>query len=64
MVLTLVISLLVFLTPIGALAGIMFNSLLKEHDVKLSFKQFSHHGVIVAIPTFVITLVILSLILA
>ena len=53
-----------FLTPIGALAGIMFNSLLKEHDVKLSFKQFSLYGVIVAIPTFVITLVILSLILA
>ncbi|MCQ3035190.1 MAG: hypothetical protein MJ248_03130 [Bacilli bacterium] len=53
-----------FLTPIGALAGIMFNSLLKEHDVKLSFKQFSFYGVIVAIPTFLIALAILSLILA
>ena len=29
-----------FLTPIGALAGIMWMGLLKNHDVKLSFGKF------------------------
>lgn len=52
-----------FLTPIGALAGIMFTSLLKEHDVKFSFKQFSLYGVIIAIPTFIISLSMLSVML-
>lgn len=52
-----------FLTPIGALAGIMFNSLLKEHDVKLTFKQFSLYGLIVSVPTLIISLAMLSLII-
>lgn len=52
-----------FLTPIGALAGIMFTSLLKELDVKLTFKQFSFYGIIIAIPTFLVTLVMLSIVL-
>lgn len=50
-----------FLTPIGALAGIMFNSLVKEQNIKLSFKQFSFYGVIIAVPTFAVTLLVLSL---
>lgn len=50
-----------FLTPIGALAGIMFVSLLKKHDVKLSFAQFSFYGVILAIPALFISLGILAL---
>lgn len=52
-----------FLTPIGALAGIMFNSLLKEHDVKLTFKQFALYGLIVSVPTLIISLAMLSLII-
>ena len=40
-----------FLTPIGALAGIMFSSLLDKYEVKFSFLDFVKYGVIVAIPT-------------
>lgn len=40
-----------FLTPMGALAGIMFTNLLDEHDVKLSFKQFVKYGSVIALPT-------------
>lgn len=52
-----------FLTPIGALAGIMFTGLLKDHDVKLSFAQFSLNGVIIAIPTFLVALTMLFVII-
>lgn len=52
-----------FLTPIGALAGIMFTGLLKDHDVKLSSRQFSLYGVIIAIPTFAVALLMLSVML-
>ena len=52
-----------FLTPIGALAGIMFTGLLKDHGVKMSFKQFSLYGVIIAVPTFVVSLLMLSVML-
>ena len=40
-----------FLTPMGALAGIMFTNLLEEHGVKFLFLDFIKNGVIVAIPT-------------
>lgn len=40
-----------FLTPIGALAGIMFSSLLNKYDVKFSFFDFIKYGFIIAIPT-------------
>lgn len=52
-----------FLTPIGALAGIMFTGLLKDHDIKLSFRQFTLYGSIIAIPTFIVSLLMLSIIL-
>ncbi len=45
-----------FLTPVGALAGIMFTGLLKNLDVKFSFLDFLKYGVIVAIPTLFATL--------
>lgn len=51
-----------FLTPIGALAGIMFTSLLKEHDVKLSFRQFTMYGSIIAIPTLAVALGMLAIV--
>ena len=45
-----------FLTPVGALAGIMFTGLLKNLDVKFSFLDFLKYGVVVAIPTLFATL--------
>lgn len=52
-----------FLTPIGALAGIMFTGLLKDHNVKLSFKDFAKYGVLIALPTCALALGILSIII-
>lgn len=52
-----------FLTPIGALAGIMFNNLLKDHEIKLSFRQFSMYGCIIAIPTLAVALAMLLVVL-
>ena len=37
-------------TPVGALAGIMWASILRRFDVKLSFKKFILYGAIVSIP--------------
>ena len=51
-----------FLTPIGALAGIMFSHLVKEHNIKFSFIDFSKYGIIIAIPTITICLVALFLV--
>ena len=52
-----------FLTPMGALAGIMFTNLLNEHDVKFSFLDFIKNGVIIAIPTITTALLILFFII-
>lgn len=40
-----------YCTPLGALAGIMFKSLLRAHGILLSFKQFMKYGIAVAVPT-------------
>ena len=40
-----------FLTPIGALAGIMFTGLIGKQAVKYSFLDFMKYGAIIAIPT-------------
>jgi len=45
-----------FLTPIGALAGIMWSGMLNSHGVKFSFGKFVLYGVTVAIPTLFATL--------
>ena len=50
-----------FLTPIGALAGIMFTNLLAKYKVKYSFVDFVKYGFIISIPTITITLLILSM---
>ena len=52
-----------FLTPIGALAGIMFTGLLKDHEVKLSFKDFFKYGIIIALPTCAVALAMLMIML-
>ena len=50
-----------FLTPMGALAGIMFINLLNEHDVKFSFLGFVNYGFVIALPTISAALLILFL---
>ncbi len=39
-----------FLTPVGALAGIMWMAMLKNHGVKLTFGMFTATGAAVAVP--------------
>ena len=45
-----------FLTPIGALAGIMYTSLLNKYEVKFSFLTFIKYGVMISIPTITVGL--------
>ena len=52
-----------FLTPLGALAGIMFSGLVQKHGVKLHFLKFCEYGAILAIPTLFSALLILEVIL-
>ena len=42
-----------FITPVGALAGIMWNKILARYGVKLSFIKFVLYGTIIAIPTLI-----------
>lgn len=51
------------LTPIGALAGIMWSSILKEHDLKFGYLDFLKIGVTVAIPSLFVALGVLSIII-
>ena len=50
-----------FLTPIGALAGIMFTDLVNKHGIKYKFIEFVKYGLITAIP--VITVALASLLI-
>lgn len=52
-----------FLTPVGALAGIMFFNLLKQNGVKLSTGRFVFYGLIVGAPALLSSLVVLSWVL-
>jgi arsenical pump membrane protein len=40
-----------FITPVGALAGIMWSKILSRHNVKLPFYKFVLYGTAVAIPS-------------
>jgi len=51
-----------FLTPVGALAGIMFMNLLKQNKIKFSYKNFILYGLVLAIPTLLVGLTTLYLI--
>lgn len=51
------------LTPIGALAGIMWMSLLKKYNVKFNFLSFMKYGAIIVIPTFIFSDIALYLVL-
>ena len=49
-----------FLTPMGALAGIMFTKLVNEHETKYTFIDFVKFGVLISIPVITTTLLILN----
>ena len=52
-----------FITPVGALAGIMWMGILKRHEVKYSFLDFIKYGVLIGVPVSsvaIITLIILN----
>ena len=50
-----------FLTPIGALAGIMFSNLLNKYDMHFSFLDFIKYGAIVSVPVLAVSLLALAL---
>ena len=52
-----------FLTPIGALAGIMFSSLLNKYKVKFTFLDFIKYGSIISVPVLLVALMVLGLVL-
>lgn len=52
-----------YITPIGALAGIMWMSLLKTYEVNFSFKKFVCYGLAIGIPTLITALLTLLLII-
>ena len=49
-----------FLTPTGALAGIMFTNLVNEHETKYSFLDFIKYGAITSLPIILVALLTLS----
>ena len=52
-----------FLTPIGALAGIMFSALLAKQGLRFGYLDFLKIGITVAIPTLAVALLGLSIVL-
>jgi len=52
-----------YLTPMGALAGIMWMGMLKKHNVKITYLQFIKYGVIVSFPTILASLSILLIVI-
>jgi len=51
-----------FLTPIGALAGIMFTGLAERYKVNYTFRHFVGYGAIISLPTLAAALLVLSLV--
>ena len=50
-----------FITPVGALAGIMWMGILKRHEVKYTFLDFIKYGVLIGVPVSSIAIVTLIL---
>ena len=48
-----------YLTPIGALAGIMWMQILKKQEIDFSFPKFIKYGSLISIPTIIIALLFL-----
>ncbi len=49
-----------FVTPLGALAGIMWFRLLKQNHVKLSVLRFIGYGTLISLPSFMASLTVLQ----
>jgi len=49
-----------YLTPLGALAGLMFISLCKKGDVQMDFLTFSKYGLVVGLPAITVTLLYIN----
>ncbi len=49
-----------FFTPLGALAGIMWTSLLKNSNIKMNFARFTKYGTAIAIPSLTASLLVLA----
>lgn len=45
-----------FLTPVGALAGIMFMDIIEKNKINFSFRKFIFYGAIISIPTMIVSL--------
>ena len=50
-----------FLTPIGALAGIMFSNLLAKYEMKFTFLDFIKYGSMISVPVLTVSLLMLAL---
>ena len=50
------------LTPIGALAGIMWQNILKKNDVKMTFVTFLKYNIAPSVVSLLVTLGVLCLI--
>ena len=50
-----------FITPVGALAGIMWSNLIKQNNVKLSVAKFVVYGVSIGIPTTLASLAVIMI---
>lgn len=46
-----------FITPVGALAGIMWSKILKNYEVNFSFKKFILYGSLISIPALIFSLI-------
>ena len=49
-----------FLTPVGALAGIMFSNLLNKYEMKFRFVDFIKYGSVISVPVLLVSLVSLA----
>lgn len=52
-----------YLTPLGALAGIMWSSLLTRSGISLSFRRFVRYGILLSVPTMLAALLGLMIVL-
>lgn len=52
-----------YITPVGALAGIMWTNILGEYRVKMNFIKFTSVGLAAAIPTLLVASLMLLIVL-
>ena len=51
-----------FITPVGALAGIMWSNLIKQNNVKMSVSRFVIYGMTIGVPTMLASLLVIMLV--